>query len=192
MILSICGNVSMAIAFLFVGPAPFIAIETKLSIIQGMAALVGFAYASIVVSSFGRSQRAAMNLGYADDINTYMAISGILIIVEFLEYATITVKYKWRVFEFSKNFYFCLIGMWSASFYFGNFVGPTTSGILVDAWGFKFTTVVPFVVYLFSVIVDFLELLYQTRNSFKDSQQEYLNVERDHQNEETNSLLINN
>ena len=91
-ILSICGNVSMAIAFLFVGPAPFIEIETKLSIIQGMAALVGFAYASIVVSSFGRSQRAAMNLGYADDINTYMAISGILIISNVLEYTTITVN----------------------------------------------------------------------------------------------------
>ena len=78
----------MAIAFLFLGPVPFIAIETKLSIMQGMAALVGFAYASIVVSSFGRSQRAALNLGYADDISTYMAISGILIITYFLEYAT--------------------------------------------------------------------------------------------------------
>ena len=75
----------MAIAFLFVGPVPFIAIETKLSIIQGTAAVLGFAYASIVVSSFGRSQRAALNLGYADDINTYMAISGTLIIVNFLE-----------------------------------------------------------------------------------------------------------
>ena len=180
----------MAIAFLFVGPAPFIAIETKLSIIQGMAALVGFAYASIVVSSFGRSQRAAMNLGYADDINTYMAISGILIIFDFLEYATI--KYKLCIFELLKKFYFGLIGMWSASFYFGNFVGPTTSGILVDAWGFKFTTVVPFIVYSFSVIVDCLELLYQTRNWFRDSQHTYLNVERDNQNEETNSLLINN
>ena len=80
----------MAIAFLFVGPAPFIAIETKLSIIQGTAAVLGFAYASIVVSSFGRSQRAALNLGYADDINTYMAISGTLIIVNFLEYAQLT------------------------------------------------------------------------------------------------------
>ena len=97
-----------------------------------------------------------------------------------------------RVFEFVKKFYFGFIGMWSASFYFGNFVGPTTSGILVDAWGFKFTTVVLFVVYLFSVIVDCLELLYQTRNSFKDSQHKYLDFERDHQNEETNSLLINN
>ena len=89
-ILSICGNVSMAIAFLFVGPVPFIAIETKLSIIQGTAAVLGFAYASIVVSSFGRSQRAALNLGYADDINTYMAISGTLIIVNILEYELMT------------------------------------------------------------------------------------------------------
>ena len=82
----------MAIAFLFLGPVPFIAIETRLSTIQGMAALVGFAYASIVVSSFGRSQRAALKLGYADDINTYMAISGILVIVDFIEYATMPEK----------------------------------------------------------------------------------------------------
>ena len=84
----------MARAFLFLGPVPFIAIETKLSIMQGMAALVGFAYASIVVSSFGRSQRAALNLGYADDISTYMAISGILIITYFLEYATMPEEIK--------------------------------------------------------------------------------------------------
>ena len=74
----------MAIAFLFVGPVPFITIETKLSIIQGMAGVLGFGYAAIVVSSFGRSQRAAMKLGYNDDINTYIAISGNLRLVTFL------------------------------------------------------------------------------------------------------------
>ena len=74
----------MSMAFLFVGPVPFIPIETKLSMIQGMAGLAGFAYASLVVSSFARAQRAAMNLGYADDIDTYIAISGILILLYIL------------------------------------------------------------------------------------------------------------
>ena len=73
---SICGNASMAMAFIFLGPVPFIPVETKLSIIQGMVALVGFGYALVMVSSFGRAQTAALNLGYADDINTYIMISG--------------------------------------------------------------------------------------------------------------------
>ena len=66
----------MAIAFLFLGPVPFLPVETKLSIIQGMVAMVGFGYALVMVSSFGRAQSAALKLGYADDINTYIMISG--------------------------------------------------------------------------------------------------------------------
>ena len=66
----------MAIAFLFLGPVPFIPVETQLSIIQGMVGLVGFGYALVMVSSFGRAQSAALSLGYADDLNTYIMISG--------------------------------------------------------------------------------------------------------------------
>ena len=73
---SIVGNTSMAIAFLFLGPVPFISVETQLSIIQGMVGLVGFGYALVMVSSFGRAQSAALSLGYADDLNTYIMISG--------------------------------------------------------------------------------------------------------------------
>ena len=73
---SIIGNVAMATAFLYVGPVPFISLETSLSVINVMVALVGFGYGLVMVSSFGRSQRAALNLGFADDINTYIMISG--------------------------------------------------------------------------------------------------------------------
>ena len=73
---SIVGNASMAVAFLFLGPVPFIPVETQLSIIQGMVGLVGFGYALVMVSSFGRAQSAALSLGYADDLNTYIMISG--------------------------------------------------------------------------------------------------------------------
>ena len=72
----------MAIAFLFLGPVPFLPVETKLSIIQGMVAMVGFGYALVMVSSFGRAQSAALKLGYADDINTYIMISGKFFFVE--------------------------------------------------------------------------------------------------------------
>ena len=66
----------MATAFLYVGPVPFISLETSLSVINVMVALVGFGYGLVMVSSFGRSQRAALSLGFADDINTYIMISG--------------------------------------------------------------------------------------------------------------------
>ena len=74
--ISICGNAAMATAFLFLGPVPFIPLETNLSVIQGMVGLVGFGYALVMVSSFGRAQSAALNLGYVDDINTYIMIAG--------------------------------------------------------------------------------------------------------------------
>ena len=66
----------MATSFLYVGPVPIIPLETSLSVINAMVALVGFGYGLVMVSSFGRSQRAALNLGFADDINTYIMISG--------------------------------------------------------------------------------------------------------------------
>ena len=66
----------MAIAFLFLGPVPFIPFETHLSIIQGMTVLVGFGYALVAVPSFGRAQSAALSLGYSEDLNTYIMITG--------------------------------------------------------------------------------------------------------------------
>ena len=35
-----------------------------------------------------------------------------------------------------------LIGMWSSSYYLGNFLGPTVGGLLVDAYGFAWTAIV--------------------------------------------------
>jgi len=128
---SIVGNTSMAIAFLFLGPVPFIPVETQLSIIQGMVGLVGFGYALVMVSSFGRAQSAALSLGYADDLNTYIMISG----------------------------------MWSASFYIGNFIGPTAAGFLVDAYGFEWTTVVFFSLYGFILLVDIFELSFNVKKT---------------------------
>ncbi len=50
--------------------------------------------------------------------------------------------------------------MWSSSFYFGNFVGPTVAGIMVESIGFQSTTLVVFSLYIFTIVVDSLELTY--------------------------------
>ena len=53
--------------------------------------------------------------------------------------------------------------MWSASFYIGNFIGPTVAGFLVDAYGFKWTTMVFFGMYGFILLVDIFELTYNVK-----------------------------
>ena len=55
--------------------------------------------------------------------------------------------------------------MWSASFYIGNFIGPTVAGFLVDAYGFEWTTIVFFGLYCFILIVDVCELTFNVRQS---------------------------
>ena len=41
--------------------------------------LAGLSYASLVVSSFSRAQNRVLQMGFADDINTYVMISGKII-----------------------------------------------------------------------------------------------------------------
>ena len=82
--------------------------------------------------------------------------------------------------------------MWSASFYFGNFVGPTASGLFVDAWGFKYTTLLLFLVYIFSLVIDSLELLYNMNKVFSYDHRDYLTIERKSQKTEKVELLANN
>ena len=39
-------------------------------------ALAGFAYSALVCSSFSRAQKRVIEMGFSDDINTYVMISG--------------------------------------------------------------------------------------------------------------------
>ena len=41
-----------------------------------MMALAGIAYAALVVSSFSRAQKRVLEMGFEDDLNTYVMISG--------------------------------------------------------------------------------------------------------------------
>ena len=75
-IVSIMGNIFMVTAFILIGPLPFIPLEPSVSLIQGVMALFGLGYGMVMVSTFGRSQRAAIRKGYNDDMDTYLIISG--------------------------------------------------------------------------------------------------------------------
>ena len=64
-------------------------VATNLRLIQGMVGLVGFGYAMIVPSSFGRAQAAALNLGFDNDLNTYIMISGKPFVICYLDRVTV-------------------------------------------------------------------------------------------------------
>ena len=66
----------MGIALMLVGPVPFIPVEPSVGLILFTGALIGFAYAQTMVSTFSRAHNASMKQGYNDDINTYLLISG--------------------------------------------------------------------------------------------------------------------
>ena len=66
----------MVVTCLFIGPAPFFRLQTRTALIQGMAGLGGVGYALVMVSTFSRAQSEALKKGFADDIETYLMISG--------------------------------------------------------------------------------------------------------------------
>ena len=69
--------------------------------------------------------------------------------------------------------------MWSASFYIGNFIGPTVAGFLVDAYGFEWTTMVFFGVYVFISSVDIGELTFNVWKSKRSRHRGYEIIKED-------------
>ena len=114
-------------------------------------ALAGFAYSCMVVSSFSRAQRRVLDMGFADDINTYVMISG-----TFLSTISVFSNFK-HLFSFK--------GIWLSAFSLGNFVGPTIAGILVQTQNFQTTTLIFFSLYVVMVIIDSVEALLKCRRS---------------------------
>ena len=65
-----------SLGFLFIGPAPFLPDLLPNSIsIKCSVGILGAGFAMVTVSTFGRSQSAAIRHGYNDDLDTYMFIS---------------------------------------------------------------------------------------------------------------------
>jgi len=48
-------------------------------------------------------------------------------------------------------------GLWLSMFSLGNFVGPTVSGAVVQVMGFRFTTLVFFVLYISMLLFDIID-----------------------------------
>ncbi len=54
-------------------------------------------------------------------------------------------------------------GLWNTSFFLGNFVGPTVSGFLVEAWGFRSATIIFLGMFVVMGFVDLCELWFQLK-----------------------------
>ena len=77
--MSIAGNMSMVVYYMLIGPLPFISLKpTKVSVYI-MAALVGIGFGCVVVSTFARTFQSVKRMGFEDNINTYLIISGMLV-----------------------------------------------------------------------------------------------------------------
>ena len=66
----------MALAFLLVGPAPFLSLEPSVPLMTGALALIGAGTVTIYIGTFGRALKRALERGYADDVATYQTIAG--------------------------------------------------------------------------------------------------------------------
>jgi hypothetical protein len=75
-VVSLIGNTVLALALILLGPSPFLPLKPSRSLIGGSLALVGFCSALLMVASFLRANRTAINEGFQDDINTYIFVSG--------------------------------------------------------------------------------------------------------------------
>ena len=68
--------------------------------------------------------------------------------------------------------------MWSSTFYLGNFLGPTVSGFLVEAYDFEWTAVVFCGCYSIAAVINVCEIIY-TFLEQKRRHQNYTEIPQD-------------
>ena len=166
---SVAGNAIMIISFVFIGPLPFVPIEPTLPLLRGIMALSAFGYGLVMVSTFSRAQLATVRHGYEKDIETYLLISGQSELSTRLRFFAIIPTF---IVRFSLSF-LITTGMWSSSFYFGNFLGPTLAGVLVESSGFRQATILYWALYLVFGVIDVCELTYNVKNKISAKSSEY-------------------
>lgn len=59
--------------------------------------------------------------------------------------------------------YLLMSGLWSGTLYLGGFLGPTVAGLMVDAFGFRTTTILYWALYLLAIVVDVGDLAYNVK-----------------------------
>jgi predicted MFS family arabinose efflux permease len=64
------------------------------------------------------------------------------------------------------------LGLWNSSFYLGNFAGPTISGFVVDAIGFRNTALTFVPVFAMMLLANFAEFLHNVKRHKKMTQYE--------------------
>lgn len=80
-------------------------------------------------------------------------------------------------FEKDIDTYLLISSMWSSSFYFGNFLGPTVAGIMVDRYGFRTSTLLYWSFYIAVAVVDVFELAYNVKKKRTKWNDEYQRIE---------------
>lgn len=71
------GAVVVVISFMFVGPMPFLALETTLPLCITSLVIHGVGFGAELVSTFAGAHRDVLANGFPDDLNTYGLVSGI-------------------------------------------------------------------------------------------------------------------
>ena len=71
------GTFLITVSFVFIGPAPFIPMETKLSVSIASLVVHGIGFAAQLVAGFSGAHREAIANGFADTLNTYAIVSGL-------------------------------------------------------------------------------------------------------------------
>ena len=83
-ILSISGNIGLVIAFIFIGPLPFIHIEPEIDIIRGSFAIIGISTGMVEPSTFTRIHAGAICADFPQNSETYRLVTGLWLSVFFL------------------------------------------------------------------------------------------------------------
>ena len=71
------GTVLIIISFVFIGPAPFIPMDTILGVSIASLVVHGVGFAAELVAGFSAAHREALAHGFADNLNTYALVSGL-------------------------------------------------------------------------------------------------------------------
>ncbi len=112
---------------------------------QGIATGVNFP------CTFSRSLTVALQAGYGNSMGTHFVITGK--ILAFFPLIALCV------------FNCSLAGLWTWSYYFGNFVGPSLGGLSVETIGFRPTCSAFFSLFVMVMLLDAAYIVWKSRKA---------------------------